>query len=303
MPHRIDPDPYLPLIVSAATARSAGLTGDQVRQRVRSGEWQRLARGWYLREPAAVVTSLSPTRLHQLHAVAAAQRIAGATVCGPSAALLHGLPLLRPPRDVHLIAAPGGWTGHRGGTRLHEWVLPPHHVDRAPVRLTTPERTWVDIARVGGWIEAVVAGDHLLRLQPEVAGRLVAVIDELAGGHLLGRALAALPLLDGRRESPLESSSACYFVRHRLPTPEWQVEIVDDEGFIGRVDCAWDDTHVVGEADGRLKYASADDLYREKRREDRLRATGRVVIRWGWADLRDERLALRIRAALGNSHP
>jgi hypothetical protein len=281
------------------------MTADQVRQRVRSGEWLSMGRGWYLR--AASLAGLDPhaeqRHRHQMAAIAAAQRLPGSTVCGPSAAVLHGMPVWRVPDHVHLIAAPGGWTGRRAGLRLHEWALPAAHLDVAPLRITTEARTWVDLARVDGTIGAVIAGDHLVRIDPHASDTLAHAVEELGGSQLLGRARRALPLLDGRRETPLESASACYFADHGLPAPDWQVDIHDEVGFVGRVDCCWDHTRVVGEADGRLKYATGDDLYREKRREDRLRATGRLVIRWGWTDLRSPQLARRIAAALDNPTP
>jgi hypothetical protein len=281
------------------------MTSDQVRQRVRSGEWLRVGRGWYLRSAslAGLDAHAAQRRRHQMAAIAAVQRLPGSTVCGPSAAILNGRPVQRVPEVVHLIAAPGGWTGRRSGLWLHEWELPPEHLAAAPFRITTEARTWVDVARVDGTIGAVITGDHMLRDDPRVTDVLARAIEELGAGHLLGQARRALPLLDGRRETPLESASACYFDGHDLPSPEWQVDIYDEEGFVGRVDCAWDDTRIVGEADGRLKYATGQDLYREKRREDRLRATGRLVIRWGWVDLYGPGLARRLAAALGNPTP
>jgi hypothetical protein len=291
--------------VNIDTARSMGMTTDQVRQRVRSGEWLRVGRGWYLRA-ASLPDSDERARalsLHQMAAIAAVRRLPGSTVCGPSAAIMHGMPVRRVPGEVHLIAALDGWTGRRAGVRLHEWTVPPGHLDVAPIRITTPARTWGDVARVDGTIGAVIAGDHLLRLTPGFMEDAVRMIQELGSARHLDHAKRAVTLLDRRRESPLESASACYFDDHRLPPPDWQVTIVDSDGFIGRVDCSWDDTRVLGEADGRLKYVTAEDLYREKRREDRLRATGRRVVRWGWRDLRSPHLAARIRVALDAPTP
>lgn len=302
MPALHAPDPALPPLFGLATALAAGMTRDQVRQRVRSGKWQRMGRGWYLRRETLDEPDphLASRRLHQLRSVAAARRVPGSTVCGPSAAILHGLPVLEVPNEVHLIAPPGGWTGHRAGMRLHEWVLPDHHLDVAPLRLTTLPRSWVDLARANGVIGAVVAGDHILRADAATRVDLARAIAELAGSQLLGHARTALGLLEPRRESPLESASGCYFHQHDVPPPQWQVDLFDTDGFIGRADCTWDGTRLVGEADGRFKYLAPDDLYREKRREDRIRATGRYVIRWGWTDLQTDRLAQRILAALEN---
>ncbi len=55
------------------------------------------------------------------------------------------------------------------------------------------------------------------------------------------------------------------------------------------------------EFDGRMKYASGDPsvLWAEKRREDRLREAGYIVIRVTWADLKEPaRIVARIRRAL-----
>lgn len=116
-------------------------------------------------------------------------------------------------------------------------------------------------------------------------------------------AAAALAHLDGRRESPLESWSHASFVRWSLPLPVPQVALYDADGLIGRVDFDWPEAAVVGEADGRFKYDEPGSLYAEKRREDRLRATGRTVIRWGWDDLANtpEELHRRLADALRRS--
>ena len=231
--------------------------------------------------------------------LAAASRLPGATICGPSAAILHGIAVTRVPSHVHLVAADRGWTGRRAGLWLHEWTLPPRHVvtDRT-IRITSIPRTWVDVARVDGVSGSVIVGDQLLRESMTGIGELAQCIEELGSAHLLRHARTALPLLDARRESPLESASAAYFAHHKLPLPQWQVEIHDEDGFIGRVDCCWRRSGVIGEADGRLKYVTGDDLYREKRREDRLRAAGWTVMRWGWSDLRGPHLARRLATTL-----
>ena len=61
--------------------------------------------------------------------------------------------------------------------------------------------------------------------------------------------------------------------------------IYDENGLIGYVDMWWPDLNVIGEADGLVKYTSRDDVVREKRREDRLRALGPAVVRWTFEDI------------------
>jgi hypothetical protein len=111
------------------------------------------------------------------------------------------------------------------------------------------------------------------------------------------RAPQALEHLDPARETPLESASWAYFIDCAVPLPTPQVDYRDIDGrFVARVDFAWRDRGVIGECDGRIKYADQDALYKEKLREDALRAMGLTVVRWGAADLRSGALAARLHA-------
>ena len=124
-----------------------------------------------------------------------------------------------------------------------------------------------------------------------------------------------LALADPRRESPLESWSAWAFAHTGVPAPEWQVEICEPDAgiFVARADSWWADG-VVGEADGRSKYALAaaergggneavfDVLQDERRREQRLREVGAEVVRWSTGEVLKESkaraLAQRIPGAI-----
>jgi hypothetical protein len=102
-------------------------------------------------------------------------------------------------------------------------------------------------------------------------------------------------LADARSMSPGESLSRAVMFRLSLPRPDLQVTVEDADGLVGIADFGW--PGVVGEFDGRGKYGvgpdsdpaeAAEVLWREKRREDRLRRQVRVA-RWTWADALDER--------------
>jgi len=76
--------------------------------------------------------------------------------------------------------------------------------------------------------------------------------------------------------------------------PELQYEVRSSTGRVGYSDFYWEETRTVGEFDGIAKYQRAEYLngrtpgqvvVDEKLREDRIRATGRNVVRWVWADL------------------
>lgn len=100
---------------------------------------------------------------------------------------------------------------------------------------------------------------------------------------------------DPRISSIGEGRSWHLFFEHRIPRPELQVEVLDDNGLlIGIVDFLWRDPGVFMEFDGRVKYAVhrrpgetlEQYLMREKRREEAIcAATGWVCIRITWADL------------------
>jgi hypothetical protein len=120
-------------------------------------------------------------------------------------------------------------------------------------------------------------------------------------------------LVDGRRESWLESRSVVALHRLDLPVPRGQVNIFDEaRAHVARVDFLWTEHGVVGEADGWAKYQLVADptaqweaLKAEKVREDRLRDLGYEVIRWTAAEaLRPETgLGPRLARALARSRP
>ncbi len=231
-----------------------------------------------------------------------ATRNPGTVIAYGSAALVHQLPLLVVPELVQLVVAPGRWTGRRSGLNIRRLLLEDGDVMRLRAPVTTPARTWMDMCRRGTLADALVAGDAGLRRGVFTRDDLAAAV---AGAeHLPGwrRLSGALDLADGIRETPLESASFAYFVDHRLPLPACQVEIRRSGRFLARVDFLWDDpergVRVIGESDGVLKYAERGEAWREKVREDELRADGYGFVRWGMADLRSERLAHRLRDAL-----
>ena len=291
-------------IFGASEALATGMTRNQIRQMVRSGRWTRVRKGLYVSANALGSDALDPylsARLqHAVRAIAAASANSMSVVACESAAVIHHIPLWDSlPAEVCLIPRPGGWTGRKSGIVFRAFSLLPHHVMHASVRVTTPARTWVDLARLGSLAQALVAGDHSLRAGLFTVSEVDRVLVEMPRARGFRRARQALEHLDARRESPLESASAAYFVHQRIPSPTPQEVFYDANGrFIGRADFWWEDANLIGECDGRSKYRTPDDLYAEKRREDRLRAQGYAVIRWNAADLRTEALAGRLRLVL-----
>lgn len=217
-----------------------------------------------------------------------------------SAALIHGLPLWsRLPNDVSVYVAPGSWTGRRSGVVRRTWLGTDGEL--APGRfVTTPARTWIDVAREMSLADALCAGDAGLRRGLLDPGELQVLVSNIGSARGLRRVEIALPLLDGTRESPLESASWAYFVEHGVPLPKPQFAILDASGrCIARVDAYWPEARLVGECDGKVKYLVGAALFEEKRREDGIRAQGNDVVRWGATDLKSSALARDLKARLG----
>jgi hypothetical protein len=285
-----------------AQARAAGYTEAEVRARVASGRWLRLRRGAYA--SAATWDAADERARHGILAVSAALTVGADTaVSHTSAAVLLGAPTLGWPDQVHVTRGSGG---HQlSGTRVHRAPLPAEDVlARAGIRVTTPARTLIDVARTEPFRAAVVIADGLLR-----AGLLDAAhLDAMRGTPLTGRGAGAarrvVAFATGLSDNPGESLSRVAIHTAGLPPPELQVEISprgpDGPGI--RVDFLWRRQRLVGEFDGRLKYQAPADLYAEKRREDRIRAMGYGVVRWGWAEAYGDfgPTAARIRAQLAS---
>jgi hypothetical protein len=148
--------------------------------------------------------------------------------------------------------------------------------------VTSPLRTAIDLARSGSLAQGVAALDHVLAGGLDRSEALAEILRRRPF-HGVGNVDRALNIAQGRSESPLESLSLARFAELGFAQPQQQHGIL-----IGRdryrVDFFWPEVGVVGEADGRLKYSSNEDLWREKRREDAIRREVAGFIRWTWTD-------------------
>jgi hypothetical protein len=272
---------------------AAGFSPDDLTRMTRAGDLVHLRRGAYA-EP--VDHDLAPRLLHlRLVRATLPQCGPGAIVSHTSAAAIHDLPVWREHLDrVHLTR------DRRGGGRTRRWVRvhgaplsEADVVETGGLRVTSLARTVVDLGCSVPLVQAVAAGDLVLtRIDRREVER---VLGRQAGRTGIGRARQAVALLDPLSESAGESFSRVVFHQAALPAPELQFSVMTSGGrFVGRCDFGWPEFGVLGEFDGKKKYGellrqpgqtAEDVLIEEKRREDRLRALGWVVIRWMWSDL------------------
>lgn len=281
-----------------------GETDSQLRSRRQSGELVQVARGSYLRQ--AVLSELDAVSRHRVRVAAVVHRHSGEVVVSHvSAAALHGYDLWKAPLDAVYLTHSGPGNGERrqGVHRHREQLAASEIVSVGEHLVTSPARTIADLARSVDWRSAVVTGDCALHrgLPPDALTTAVAVA---RGRHGAPNARRALALMDGRSESVGESLSRLKIHELRLPAPDLQKKVWDSAGnFLGRTDFYFPGLAVVGEFDGKVKYgkylkpgqSASDAVYLEKVREDRIRGTGLVVVRWIWDDLwRPQTLRRRI---------
>ncbi|MEO7236419.1 MAG: type IV toxin-antitoxin system AbiEi family antitoxin domain-containing protein [Lapillicoccus sp.] len=220
-----------------------------------------------------------------------------------SAALAHGLPLLGRHRRASLARPVAS------EVQTQSFVIRPHRGE--PVVLTdlgpavTPAWAVAQLTMDCSVIDGVVAADAALHRGLFRLDDLADVAAAVKGWPRSARLSTLATLLDGRSESVGESRLRVILrLAHIDVLPQSLVR--DESGrVVARVDFLVDGTNVVIEFDGLVKYTDGgvDALIAEKRREDRLRSLGYVVIRVTWDELaRPAVLLARIRAVLRQPH-
>ena len=270
-------------VFTSREALAVGYRVEDIRAELGRRRWIRLGKGVYI--GADDVPANGERERHLLDCLAVLLTLgAGPVVSHASAARVHDLIVPRAESDDVRVTAVDQWRRGRG-YRVARAALPDDDVlPWLAFGATSVSRTLVDCAREWSLTDSVIAIDaalHELKVDRAELHRAV-----LAGTHRVGIAGAAraLELADGRAESPLESRGRLAMLSVGLPRPELQVEIHDDAGFIGRVDAWYEDAGVAVEFDGRVKYdepwrAPGEVLWKEKRREDRMRDAGARVVR------------------------
>ncbi|MGW4713561.1 hypothetical protein [Nocardia sp. NPDC004260] len=297
-----------PQLISRQQALASGLSDKTLHRLCRTGKWQRLRAGHYLSAPGS---GLGATGRHLLMTLATAESTSDSAVTSHcSAAVLHGMTTWGIPLDrVHLTRnrINGGRLSRR--VVIHSARMEPDEITLVDdIRVTTPARTVLDIARSEGFEQSVALGDSALRQGLTSTAELREHLRRARRRPGCRRAALVLDLLDGRSANVGVSLSRILLHRAGLPAPEVQARVFsDDEICIGRVDFLFPDLGVIGEFHGsdhlraapRGALPTARVVTAENVRADRLRALGWVVVRWTWDDLSaPAQLTDRLRAAI-----
>ncbi|HEU0025291.1 MAG TPA: DUF559 domain-containing protein [Thermoleophilaceae bacterium] len=221
---------------------------------------------------------------------------------GPGAALSHVTAAWwfelwpRAPKTIHVTRR--GRRASRDGVRLHR----SQRIERIRHRgfpVTTVERTLLDLA-------AAVSMDDLRRTLAEADYRRLLDLRALEavlgpgrrGATALRHALAHhMPEL-ARTRSRLERAFLFLCEAEGIPLPQVNVWVA---GF--RVDAVWRAERVAVELDGGASHARPATMESDRARDLRLRATGFVVLRYTWRQVRrePELVAADLRATLAGS--
>lgn len=293
-------------VMRASELKANGLASDALARLQNSGALTKVRHGAYVADPQSESGAESTSAHRQLLAGTWPLLAENAVLSHGTAALLHGLPLWDSMLKQVVVTRPYGGHGCRDRyLRVRLARLAPAEVTKIEgFRVTSLERTAIDMARESNYLQAVAILDAALAKGADPA-MLQAIVTDATHCRGIQTARAAVSFADGRSESVGESFSRVKIAQARLPAPELQYVISAPDGaFIARTDFAWLEQRVIGEFDGRMKYLGspedvADVVMREKSREQAIRQQGWTVVRWTWSDLFEpDTLRSRIQSAL-----
>ncbi len=218
-----------------------------------------------------------------------------------TAALLLGIPVpvrIKRERLIHVAVRPprraprvDGVSGHQLDLRTSDVLL------CRGVPVTSPARTWCDLAFSLSLPELVAVGDFLIARRRRLNSReeLLAAVERRGRGRGVAKLRMALRLLSDRSESFPESILRMLFVDAGLPPVDVNVDLRDASGrFVARPDLRFPDFRLVVEYDGDGHRADRAQWRRDFGRIARLQVLGEEVLRVGADDLEDETELLRV---------
>ncbi len=294
-------------------ARDLGYDDKAVAAALRARLWVRVRRGAYTFHD--IWEAADPVGRHRIRSRAVMRSLGQAVALShTSAALEHECATWDADLSrVHVTRLDGGAGRAEGDVVHHEGFCLDHDIiEMHGMRMTVPTRSVIETASLTSIEAGLVTADSALHLRLTDPRSLATKFQSMARWPHTRKVHITLGLADGRAESVGESRSRYLCWANGLPAPELQFEVHDDYGnLVGATDFAWPDHRLLGEFDGKVKYSRllnegegpADAVFREKRREDRIREiTGWAMIRLVWADLHQPRdTAARIRRLMASA--
>ncbi len=251
---------------------------------------------WGLRTVAQADVSLV-----EFCAAYASRAVSGATFSHRTAALLHDIPV---PNDAVLpldTAVPGRAIRAKG-VRGHQLALAEdERVRVGDIYVTSPERTWCDLA---AWLsdeDLLAAGDRLIWRRDPLCTHadLARISSRMAGGRGASRRRRVLPLISDRADSRRESKLRWRLISAGLPTPAVNPEIYHRGAFIGMPDLAFLEFRMAIEYEGLHHLTDPKQWHKDLARVPRFENAGWHMTRAAAPDLQSSTALLRnLRARL-----
>ncbi len=292
------------LFRTASFTTSEGMAAGLSRSRLRARDLAAPSRG--IRSPEGEVLGF----LESLRGYTASDD--HTVVSETTAANARGIPLPGwVDQRIHLSRTRGGTHPRRKGTVGHRTLLLPGEVVMLNgVRITSPARTWLDLAHHLPLHDLVAAGDYLVNCHgPDhpFPCEPICTLEELRRvtmnhpkkkGKL--QALSALELMRPGADSPQETKMRLLLLEHGLPEPELNVVLFDDGGYpVLWPDAAYRSSRISLQYDGGVH---GEELQYQKDidRGARTAKLGWTEVRIGAKDLRGMRPAVvaKVREAL-----
>jgi hypothetical protein len=299
-PRAWDPDAEVALVaarqygaVSRRQALAAGLTPNQIAQRLKSGRWRCPIPGVY-------VVAGVPASWEQDAMVALLASPDGSVLSHLTAAAVHEL---GEPSPVPHLTVPRSASGRFRNAVVHR---PRHALDPrdrgqlGPLMCTTPARTLVDCATLIGYQALCEMLDRALcrGLASADAVRAAAARTSSSKGRKgqakLERVLEVW-VPGPRPHSVREMETVRLVTSWGLPMPERQMVIRDERGrFVAQVDLGWRQERIALEYDG-AEFHTPRTAAADARRQGRIEAQGYCVLRVRKEDVRPPADVLRAR--------
>jgi hypothetical protein len=273
---------------------AVGWTADEVRSRVRRGDWRRLLVGVVLVQPDLVWSWSEWNALPIETRVSAARLYHGddSVFVGSTAGQLLGLTVLPPDGGVvHVRQPPGRQRHQQAGVRLHTLKLAPSDITTTchGFAVTTVGRTVTDLVLTARRLEAVALLDHVLARGLLTTEQLFELCDQAHGRRGVRRSRPWWELAAVGAQSPLETRIRLVAIDAGLQPDVLQLPVRDHAGvLLGYGDMAWhlrDGRVLIAEADGQGPHSLPAALFHDRRRANEFLGTQQVdIVRFTWRD-------------------
>lgn len=198
-------------------------------------------------------------------------------IAGQSAAALHGARWVDARRPAEVL-----WHNRRAPRGVLVWsdrVADDEVTTIRGVRVTTPERTALDIACRYPQRRAVAAIDALARAAHMKLADVELLVDRHTGRRGIRAARAALNLVDPGAESPQETYLRLTVIGNHFPPPQTQIPVWDCGALVAELDMGWEHMMIGLDYEGDHHRTTREAFNKGIRRHD-------AVTELGWTDIR-----------------